>query len=56
MADIIRCVAIDDEPLALDVIRQFCHRLGGIELTTFPTPWKEWNISTVTKPTLCFLT
>ncbi len=38
MAEITRCVAIDDEPLALDIIKQFCHRIGGIELTTFTNP------------------
>lgn len=38
MTEIIKCVAIDDEPLALEVIKQFCHRLGGIELTTFSNP------------------
>ncbi|MCM1356237.1 MAG: LytTR family DNA-binding domain-containing protein [Staphylococcus sp.] len=34
----IRCIAIDDEPLALEVIRKFSQRHGGIELTTFSDP------------------
>lgn len=38
MSETIRCVAIDDEPLALDVVRRFCQRLGGIELHTFTNP------------------
>jgi len=31
----IRCVAIDDEPLALEVIEKFCARIGGIEIKMF---------------------
>ncbi len=33
-----RCVAIDDEPIALSIIEQYCNRLGGIELLTFTDP------------------
>lgn len=45
----IRCVAIDDEPLALGIIKTYCGKLGGIELETFTSPKigmariKEWN-------------
>lgn len=31
---VINCIAIDDEPLALEVIEKFCQRLGGISLRT----------------------
>lgn len=34
----ITCIAIDDEPLALLVIEQFCKRMGGLELQTFDNP------------------
>ena len=34
----IKCIAIDDEPLALDVIKRFCERIGGLELMTFSDP------------------
>ena len=34
----LRCIAIDDEPMALLIIEQFCRRKGGIELTTFSEP------------------
>ena len=34
----IRCMAIDDEPIALMVIARFCERYGGIELQTFCEP------------------
>lgn len=39
---LIRCVAIDDEPLALEVIEKFCARMGGVEVTTFTDPRKPW--------------
>ncbi len=35
MNDRIRCVAIDDEPLALEVIEKFCQRTGNIDLKKF---------------------
>lgn len=38
MARNLKCIAIDDEPMALLVIEQFCQRKGGIELTTFSEP------------------
>lgn len=34
----ITCIAIDDEPIALSVIQQYCERLGGIRLETFCSP------------------
>lgn len=34
----INCIAIDDEPWALQVIAQFCKRKGNIELQTFTEP------------------
>lgn len=34
----IRCIAIDDEPIALSIIRQYCERRGGIELETYSSP------------------
>ena len=35
---LIRCVAIDDEPLALEVIEKFCARMGGVEVTIIYRP------------------
>lgn len=40
MNDVIKCVAIDDEPLALDIIETFCRRIGNIELKKFSDPVK----------------
>lgn len=51
----IRCVAIDDEPLALEVIRRFCQRMGGIELTTFTNPAEGLDFIEKEKPALVFL-
>lgn len=34
----IKCIAIDDEPIALEIIRNFCNRKGGIELETYNEP------------------
>lgn len=34
----IHCIAIDDEPMALLVIEQFCRRKGGLSLETFSEP------------------
>ncbi len=34
----IRCIAIDDEPIALSIITQYCSRLGGISLSTYTNP------------------
>ena len=35
-----KCIAIDDEPIALEVLTRFCQRLGDIELLTFTHPLK----------------
>lgn len=29
MSNLIKCIAIDDEPLALDIIEKFCQRYGA---------------------------
>lgn len=33
-----RCIAIDDEPIALDIIASYCEKRGGIELETYSSP------------------
>lgn len=33
-----KCIAIDDEPIALSIISEYCRRYGGIELLTFTSP------------------
>ena len=55
MSMTIRCVAIDDEPLALDVIDKFCQRIGGIELSTFSDPVQGLEMIRREKPAIAFL-
>lgn len=51
----ISCIAIDDEPMALLVIEQFCRRKGGMELTTFSEPHAGLEEIRRRKPDLVFL-
>jgi two-component system chemotaxis response regulator CheY len=51
----IKCIAIDDEPIALLVIKQFCERKGGMEITTFCDPRIGLEEIKRTKPDLVFL-
>lgn len=52
---IIRCIAIDDEPLALTVIESFCKRRGGIILSTYSEPCKGMEAIRIEKPQIVFL-
>lgn len=52
----IKCVAIDDEPLALDVIAKFCDRLpDNIELLTFSDPALGLEAIVRERPAIAFL-
>ena len=55
MSNVIKCVAIDDEPLALDVISKFCERIGGIEIQTFSDPTVVLEVIKREKPAIAFL-
>lgn len=55
MARNLRCIAIDDEPMALLIIEQFCKRKGNIELTTFSEPQKGLEEIRRKRPDLVFL-
>lgn len=55
MEQVLKCIAIDDEPMALLVIEQFCRRKGGLELTTFSEPHIGWEKIRRCKPDLVFL-
>lgn len=55
MSDQIKCVAIDDEPLALDVIEQFCRRIGNIALQWFSDPEEGLEYIRRNKPDIVFL-
>lgn len=49
------CIAIDDEPMALSVIQQFCQRIGGIRLHCYSDPHLGLNAIARLKPQLVFL-
>ncbi len=55
MENKIKCVAIDDEPLALDVIEKFCQRIGGVELSVFSDPALGIEMIKREKPQIAFL-
>jgi len=50
-----KCVAIDDEPMALEIIKNFSQRLGDIELETFTNPLVGIEHVKRTHPDLLFL-
>ena len=49
------CIAIDDEPIALSIIEQFCQRRGDLELRTFSEPQVGLEEIQRTKPDVVFL-
>ncbi|MCC8071551.1 MAG: LytTR family DNA-binding domain-containing protein [Bacteroidales bacterium] len=55
MESFIKCIAIDDEPLALEVITKFCQRKGGIQLTTFTDPSQGLTAIRREEPQIVFL-
>lgn len=50
-----RCLALDDEPMALSVISSFCERIGGISLETYTDPVQGLERIRKSKPELIFL-
>lgn len=51
----IRCVAIDDEPVALSIISRYCERRGGIVLETYSAPRLGMQRIGEWKPDVVFL-
>lgn len=51
----IKCVALDDEPIALDIISSFCRRLGNIDLKCFVDPEDALKSIESISPDLVFL-
>lgn len=51
----ISCIAVDDEPMALLVIENFCSRKGGISLKTFSEPHSGLKAIMEEKPDVVFL-
>lgn len=51
----LRCVAIDDEPIALEIIKCFASRLDNIEISTFTDPLEGISFINRSKPDIVFL-
>lgn len=51
----IKCIAIDDEPMALEVISRFCQRYGDVKLHTFTNPVKGMEQVRSMEPDILFL-
>jgi two-component system response regulator protein len=49
------CVAIDDEPIALDILREYCRRHGGLQLECFTSPLEGMRHIAATRPDIVFL-
>ena len=50
-----KCIAIDDEPIALSILRQYCQRNGDLELETYSDPVVGMRAVERVKPDLLFL-
>lgn len=51
----IKCVAIDDEPIALSIIQEYCRRFDNIELQCFTSPIEGMACIKHTLPDIVFL-
>lgn len=51
----IKCIAIDDEPLALAIIDRFCQRRGEMEISCYTDPEAGMKAIREEKPELVFL-
>ena len=51
----IKCVAIDDEPITLSIIPEYCKRFGDIELQCFTSPIEGMACVKSTYPDIVFL-
>lgn len=50
-----KCIAIDDEPVALEILRKFCERHGGLELECFSSPLAGMQYMATSPPDILFL-
>lgn len=51
----VKCIAIDDEPIALSIIQEYCKRYGDIELETFTSPITGMDRIRSIQPDIVFL-
>lgn len=52
---LMNCIAIDDEPMALAIIKKYCEQLGDIQLQTFTNPFKGLQAINQQHPDIAFL-
>lgn len=50
-----KCIAIDDEPIALAILKKYCDRHGDMELETYSNPRLGMQRVMETRPDLVFL-
>ncbi len=51
----IKCVAIDDEPIALSIISEYCNRYGDIDLRCFTSPVAGMECIRASAPDIVFM-
>lgn len=51
----IKCIAIDDEPIALSIIQEYCNRYGDIGLETYTSPIAGMERIRSMRPDIVFL-
>lgn len=51
----IKCIAIDDEPIALNIIKEYCRKHGDIDLETFTSPVEGMSRIRSVHPDIVFL-
>lgn len=51
----IKCIAIDDEPIALSIIKEYCRRYGDISLEVFTSPVAGMECVRATRPDIVFM-
>lgn len=51
----INCVAIDDEPIALSILEEYCSRIGEVSIKSFTSPIDGMECITSSSPDIVFL-
>ena len=50
-----KCIAVDSDPMALNILEEFCLRLGIAELVKFTDPAPGYRFASSSRPDLVFL-
>lgn len=51
----LKCIAIDDEPIALSIVSRYCDRRGGVKLETYSSPHAGMQRILEWRPDIVFL-